>query len=158
LLVRVNELTGNSRPIRTVVVLLSYNLDNIYCARGDMENRIKEQQLGLFADRTSAHDWWVNQFRLLLSSPAYIQLESILRIALKGTELKRGHRTQLSHTRVSHTRFPPRLGQKTFPHGLETIVTHLFHWHQSWPVMPTNRKRVLCPLLCKMRISVVETY
>jgi len=63
--------------------------DNIYCARGDMENRIKEQQLGLFADRTSAHEWWANQFRLLLSSLAYILLESIRRLALKGTELER---------------------------------------------------------------------
>ncbi len=63
--------------------------DNIYCARGDMENRIKEQQLGLFADRTSAHEWWPNQFRLLLSSMAYILLESIRRTVLKGTELER---------------------------------------------------------------------
>lgn len=44
--------------------------DEIYCARGEMENRIKEQQLGLFADRTSCQDWWANQFRLLLSSGA----------------------------------------------------------------------------------------
>ena len=39
---------------------------DLYCARGDMENRIKEQQLDLFADRTSCHKWWSNQFRLLL--------------------------------------------------------------------------------------------
>ena len=45
--------------------------DKLYCARGDMENRIKEQQLDLFADRTSCHHWWPNQFRLLLSSLAY---------------------------------------------------------------------------------------
>ena len=38
--------------------------DQRYCARGDMENRIKEQQLALFADRTSCHYWWANQFRL----------------------------------------------------------------------------------------------
>lgn len=63
--------------------------DEIYCARGDMENRIKEQQLGLFADRTSAHEWWANQFRLLLSSLGYILLESIRRLALKGTELEK---------------------------------------------------------------------
>ncbi len=44
--------------------------DEIYCARGEMENRIKEQQLGLFAGRTSCHGWWANQFRLLLSSAA----------------------------------------------------------------------------------------
>ncbi len=59
----------------------------LYCARGDMENRIKEQQLALFADRTSCHYWWANQFRLLLSSLAYILLETIRRIALKGTTL-----------------------------------------------------------------------
>ena len=63
--------------------------DERYCARGDMENRIKEQQLELFADRTSAHEWWANQFRLLLSSLGYILLESIRRLALKGTELEK---------------------------------------------------------------------
>ena len=61
--------------------------DRLYCARGDMENRIKEQQLDLFADRTSCHKWWPNQFRLLLSSMAYVLLEAIRRLALKGTEL-----------------------------------------------------------------------
>jgi len=61
--------------------------DQIYCARGEMENRIKEQQLGLFADRTSCHGWWANQFRLLLSSAAYVLVETIRRIGLQGTEL-----------------------------------------------------------------------
>ncbi len=42
--------------------------EQMYCARGDMENRIKECQLGLFADRTSCHLWWPNQFRLMLAS------------------------------------------------------------------------------------------
>ena len=63
--------------------------DQLYCARGDMENRIKEQQLGLFADRTSAHHWWANQFRLLLSSLAYVLMEGIRRLGLQGTELAR---------------------------------------------------------------------
>lgn len=63
--------------------------DKLYCARGNMENRIKQQQLDLFADRTSCHRWWPNQFRLLLSSLAYILLEAIRRLALKGTELAR---------------------------------------------------------------------
>jgi len=63
--------------------------DKLYCARGDMENRIKEQQLGLFADRTSCHKWWPNQFRLLLSSIAYVLLESIRRLYLVRTELAR---------------------------------------------------------------------
>ena len=60
--------------------------DDIYCARGDMENRIKEQQLDLFADRTSCHNWWPNQFRLLLSGCAYILISSIRRLFLKGTK------------------------------------------------------------------------
>lgn len=60
--------------------------EQIYCARGDMENRIKEQQLGLFADRTSSSKWWSNQMRLLLSSLAYVLIDYIRRNALQGTE------------------------------------------------------------------------
>lgn len=63
--------------------------DRLYCARGDMENRIKEQQLDLLADRTSCHRWWSNQLRLLLSGLAYILLEAIRRLALARTELAR---------------------------------------------------------------------
>ena len=58
-----------------------------YCARGDMENRIKEQQLDLFADRTSCHAWWPNQFRLLLSSCAYVLVTALQRLGLGGTAL-----------------------------------------------------------------------
>ena len=61
--------------------------EKLYCARGDMENRIKEQQLDMFADRTSCQRWWPNQFRLLLSSLAYTLLEAIRRLTLKGTKL-----------------------------------------------------------------------
>ncbi|MCH8240075.1 MAG: IS1380 family transposase [Proteobacteria bacterium] len=63
--------------------------ERLYCARGDMENRIKEQQLDLFADRTSCHKWWPNQFRLLLSSLAYTLLQTIRRIGLKGSGMAR---------------------------------------------------------------------
>jgi hypothetical protein len=63
-----------------------YLYQEIYCARGDMENRIKEQQL-LFSDRTSCHDWWPNQFRLLLSGMAYTLMEALRRLALQGTDL-----------------------------------------------------------------------
>lgn len=63
--------------------------DEVYCARGEAENRIKEQQLDLFADRTSCHAWWANQFRLLLSSCAYVLIETIRRIGLEGTALAR---------------------------------------------------------------------
>jgi hypothetical protein len=61
--------------------------DEVYCARGEMENRIKEQQLGLFSDRTSCSAWWANQFRVLLSAAAYVLVETIRRVGLKGSEL-----------------------------------------------------------------------
>jgi len=61
--------------------------DEEYCARGNMENRIKEQQLWLFSDRTSAHAWWTNQFRILLSSLTYILFERMRNLALEGTKL-----------------------------------------------------------------------
>jgi hypothetical protein len=60
-----------------------------YCARGDCpENRIKEQQLDLFADRTSTGKMWSNQLRLYFSSIAYVLLQTLRRIALAGTELE----------------------------------------------------------------------
>jgi hypothetical protein len=63
--------------------------DEVYCQRGEAENRIKEQQLGLFADRTSCHRFLANQFRLLLSSAAYVLIQAVRRTALVGTELER---------------------------------------------------------------------
>jgi hypothetical protein len=69
--------------------------DQVYCARGEMENRIKEQQLGLFADRTSCHAWWANQFRVLLSAAAYVLVETVRRVALAGTELARAQVTTI---------------------------------------------------------------
>jgi Transposase DDE domain group 1 len=58
-----------------------------YCARGEMENRIKEQQLQLFADRTSCQTMRANQIRLLFSSVAYVLLEALRRLGLSGTEM-----------------------------------------------------------------------
>ena len=58
-----------------------------YCARGDMENRIKEQQLYLFADRTSAATMRANQLRLWFSSVAYTLMNALRRLGLKGTKL-----------------------------------------------------------------------
>ena len=63
--------------------------ERLYCARGEMENRIKEQQLGLFADRTSCHKWWPNQLRLLLASLAYVLIAAIRRIGLTATDMAR---------------------------------------------------------------------
>jgi len=63
--------------------------EHLYCQRGEMENRIKEQQLDLFANRTSCHRFAANQLRLLLSSAAYVLLESLRRLGLQGTEWAR---------------------------------------------------------------------
>lgn len=79
---------ANPRFIVSNVELPAQELyDKLYCARGEMENRIKEQQLDLFAGRTSCHRWWANQQRLLLTALAYTLMEAIRRIALEGTEL-----------------------------------------------------------------------
>jgi len=61
--------------------------EDFYCARGDMENRIKEQQLYLFADRTSAATIRANQVRLYFSSMAYCLLQALRHLALDDTEL-----------------------------------------------------------------------
>ena len=82
-----NSLGPNLRYVVTNIKGSACKLySGLYCQRGDMENRIKEQQLDLFADRTSCHKWWANQFRLLLSSIAYILLERLRTLALKNTQ------------------------------------------------------------------------
>lgn len=61
--------------------------EDFYCARGEMENRIKECQLDLFADRTSTATMKANQLRLWFASMAYVLLEGLRRIALQVTGL-----------------------------------------------------------------------
>lgn len=82
--------TAKANP-RFVVTHLIDHLQTLYedgyCARGEMENRIKECQLGLFADRTSCHLWWPNQFRLLIASLGYLLMQRIRCIGLDGSEL-----------------------------------------------------------------------
>jgi hypothetical protein len=72
----VTNLAGEPQPL----------YDEVYWPRGDAENRIKEQQLGLFADRTSGQDFVANQFRVLLSAAAYLLVDSLRRQALADTE------------------------------------------------------------------------
>jgi len=86
---------GEGNP-RFVVTSLSrdeaaarYLYEKIYCARGDMENRIKECQLDLFADRTSAATMRANQIRLWFASLAYVLLCALRRIGLAGTKFAR---------------------------------------------------------------------
>ena len=63
--------------------------DRLYCARGEAENRIKEQQLDLFSDRTSCMNWLPNQLRVLLSAMAYTLMEGIRRLGLVGTQMSK---------------------------------------------------------------------
>ena len=92
---KAEHLSGKSNP-RFVVTSLSAEqwdaralYEDLYCARGDMENRIKEQQLYLFADRTSAATMRANQIRLWFSSVAYLLLQALRRLGLRGTALAR---------------------------------------------------------------------
>lgn len=62
--------------------------EQIYCARGDMENRIKECQMDLFSDRTSSHTIRANQLRLWFSAAAYVLLTALQRLALGQTSLE----------------------------------------------------------------------
>jgi hypothetical protein len=61
--------------------------ENVYCARGEMENRIKECQLDLYADRTSAASMHSNQLRLWFAALAYVLVEAVRRLSLDRTEL-----------------------------------------------------------------------
>src|SRR5699024_199247 len=72
-----------SLPLREVDGRTLY--EQLYCARGDMENRIKEQQLGLFADRTSTATMRANQLRLYFASFAYVLMHGLRRLGLEGT-------------------------------------------------------------------------
>jgi hypothetical protein len=66
-----------------------YLYETLYCARGEMENRIKEQQLDLFADRTSARTLRANQLRLYFASFAYVLMCALRRLGLEGTDMAR---------------------------------------------------------------------
>jgi len=63
--------------------------EQLYCARGEAENRIKEAQIDLFGRRASCHKYAANQLRLLLAALAYTLMINLRRLALKGTELER---------------------------------------------------------------------
>ena len=90
------ERTGDKANPRFVVTSLSIKewpmrelYEQLYCARGEMENRIKEAQLNLFADRLSSETFRANQLRLWLSSAAYLLMHALRRIGLASTGLAR---------------------------------------------------------------------
>ena len=87
------EVTGDKANPRFIVTSLAPAeidgrrlYEKIYCARGEMENRIKECQLDLFADRTSAATMRANQLRLWFASVAYVLLCALRRIGLAHTQ------------------------------------------------------------------------
>ena len=87
------EVTGGDANPRFVVTSLTaaeakprHLYEKLYCARGEMENRIKECQLDLFADRTSSATMQANQLRLWFASMAYILLCALRRIGLAHTQ------------------------------------------------------------------------
>ena len=92
------EVTKGEANPRFVVTSLSraecgpkYLYEKVYCARGDMENRIKECQLDLYADRTSTATLRANQLRLWFASMAYVLLCALRRIALQNTPLAKAN-------------------------------------------------------------------
>ncbi len=89
---KAEQLPGGANP-RFVVTSLERKriaaqalYEDLYCARGEMENRIKEQQLDMFADRTSAATMAANQLRLWFASMAYVLMNEVRRIALRHTQ------------------------------------------------------------------------
>jgi Transposase DDE domain group 1 len=90
------EWTGGAANPRFIVSSLAraehearHLYEKLYCARGEMENRIKECQLDLYADRTSAHTMRANQLRLWFASMAYVLICALRRIGLAHTQFAR---------------------------------------------------------------------
>jgi hypothetical protein len=112
----VTNLSGDGRDL----------YDMLYCQRAEAENRIKEQQLGLFADRTSCHAFLANQFRVLLSAAAYVLVETLRRVGLAGAELASA---QVSTIRVKLFKIGGRIVR-----SVRRIVIHLAGGYPLQPV------------------------
>jgi len=100
-----------------------------YCARGEMENRIKEQQLYLFADRVSAATMRANQLRLYEAGVAYLLIHALRRLGLKDTPLERAQ--------------APTIRQKLLKIGTRVRVTTRrvwLSWSQAYPYQALFRR------------------
>lgn len=132
------EHLGQGPNTRFIVTNLSgesqHLYDDIYCQRGDMENRIKEQQLDLFSDRTSCHAFDANQFRVFLSAAAYVLIETLRREYLKDTELARA---QVGTIRIKLLKVAARVVRRS--------SRILFHICSSYPY-----HQLLTKLICRL--------
>ena len=119
--------------------------EKIYCARGEMENRIKECQLDLFADRTSAASLRANQLRLWFASLAYVLMTALRRMALREPNCaghRRNHPPQTSEAwRAGHGQRPPRQDRHRFGLPTERRVRQ-----RSPPIMSSRMKRRMKPV------------
>jgi len=126
-----------SLPVDTMAARALY--EQLYCARGDMENRIKEQQLALFADRTSTHEMRSNQLRLYFSSFAYVLMQTLRRLGLDGTPMAKAQcdtiRLKLfkigAHIRISVRRVVMALS-KSYPYT--ELFQRILHKLQRIPL------------------------
>jgi len=109
--------------------------DRRYCARGEMENRVKEQ-MRLFADRVSAHGWWANQWPLLLSALAHTVMEAFRRLALTSSDLAQA---TCETIRVKLIKIGTRVVRKA-----STVRLH-FSSHHPLQDLIRRAARKLCP-------------
>ena len=117
--------------------------EEIYCARGDMENRIKEQQRMLFADRTSCHSFTANRFRLFLSSSAYVLMETLRRTALSGTSMAKAQcstiRAKLFKIAAVVTKSVRRiLFSMPSVYPMRELWLKVFHWFEAGCPIPAD--------------------
>ena len=129
--------------------------EDLYCARGDMENRIKEQQLGLFADRTSTATLRANQLRLYLSSFAYVLMHGLRRLGLAGTRWAKAQCTTIRATLLklaASVRISARKCGYPLPRSTRTRMNSL----RCWPIsgagrpgrLPDRPRPPVCLTLC----------
>ena len=127
----VTNLSGDTQPL----------YEQTCCQRGQVENRIKEQQLGLFADRTSCHNFEANQLRVLLSAAAYVLIEHLRRTELVGTELEKA---QVSTLRLKLLKIGGRV--------LVSARRIVLHLASSFPLQDLFR-RLAARLLVPARVT-----
>jgi hypothetical protein len=130
------EWTGGSANPRFIVTSLKPDqypgqalYEQVYCARGDMENRIKECQADLFADRTSAATMRANQLRLWFASMAYVLVNGLRRIGLAGTQFARA---SCGSIRLKLLKIGALV--RTSVRRIKVAMTSAHPWRREWAI------------------------